>query len=404
MVKKIKIEQLKPNMYICDFDCGWMQHPFLSNNVKVEDEKIIEKIRRVGIREVYIDTEQGLDVADAPTKEEVKKRIQTEIQEVADVPLMVKDRISVREEIDNAREIKKEAKQVVHNIMEDARLGKQVDVEKVNHIVGKMAGSIFRNKDALLLLGRMKKTDEYTFLHSLNVCVLMLSFGRYLGLDQQVIHEIGVGGMLHDIGKMKVPIEILTKRGQLTNEEYEEIKKHVEHGRLLLEKSPGIANISVLVTAQHHERADGSGYPNGLKGDDISRYGQMASIADVYDAITSNRCYKNAMEPTGALSKLYEWSDFHFNRDLVQHFIRCVGIYPIGALVRLESGLLGVVIAHGDKPVNPVLRIVYNTKKECFIMPFVCDISHQGNGDKPDRIVAYELPKNWNITPQNYLN
>ncbi len=405
MIKKVKVEQLKPGMFIHNFNCGWLQHPFISNQMKVKNEKIIEKIIGYGIREIYIDTDKGLDLTDAQTEEEVKQEIQTELNKLSEIKPEIENRVSFQKEIVKAREIKKEAKQIVQNIMEDVRLGRQVKVEKVNTIVEKMVNSIFRNKDALICLGRIKQTDEYTFLHSLSVCVLMLSFSKYLGFDYKAIHEIGVGGLLHDIGKMKVPLEVLNKREQLTEDEFKKIKEHVKHGCIILKQTPDISDTSILIAAQHHERADATGYPHGLEDEEISKYGHMASIVDVYDAITSQRCYRNAIEPTEALRKIFEWSIFHFNKEMVQHFIRCVGIYPIGSLVRLESGLLGVVIAHGNKSLLlPVVRIVYNVNKDSFVTPYDIDLSRQMEKGEADKIVDYESPGKWNINPQSYLN
>jgi putative nucleotidyltransferase with HDIG domain len=264
----------------------------------------------------------------------------------------------------------------------------------------KMITSIFRNQNALLSLGRIKQADEYTYMHSMSVCVLMISFGKHLGLDLKQLRDIGVGAMLHDIGKMKVPQDILHSKRPLTEKEYEKMKEHVEFGRTILEETGGIAETSVLLTAQHHERLDGSGYPNRLKGDRISTYAQAAAIVDVYDAITSERCYRRGVPPTEALRRIFEWSKCYFDNELVQQFIRCVGIYPVGSLVRLESGLLAVIINNDEKSLlHPVVRIIYDTKKGKHTAPYDIDLS-KGEGD---RIASYEVPDKINVIPEMYL-
>ncbi len=391
-------------MYIDDFNCSWMDNPFFSNSIKVNNEETIEKTIDNGIREVYIDTDKGLDVDDAPTENEVEQKIQTDMNKIIELEIDQKNTTVIQEELVKAKEIKKEAKKTVQTMMDEIRLGKQVELEKADHVVETMIDSIFRNSDAITSLGRIKKTDEYTFYHSVSVSVLMISFGKHLGFDTQLLKKIGVGGLLHDIGKMKISIEILNKPGKLTDDEFKKIKEHAEQSRVILEQSPGINEISVQVAAQHHERFDGSGYPNSLKGEEISKFGQMAAIVDVYDAITSDRCYHKGMEPTEALKKLFEWSEFHFNNDLVQQFIRCVGIYPVGTLVILESGLLGIVLNHGGKSLaQPVVRVIFDTKKVRYITPYDIDLSQPCNGDSGDKVKDYESPNKWGIHPEMYL-
>ena len=386
-------------MFIHDFNCGWINHPFLSNSVKIVNEKTIEKIIDYGIREVYIDTDKGSDVAGAPTEDEVSREIQAEINKVAVPEINERDVVPVQEEIVRAKEIKKEALQTVRDLMEDVRFGKPIKMEKVDHIAEKMVESILRNKGALTSLSRIKKADEYTFMHSISVAVLMISFGRHLGFDYKLIKALGTGGLLHDIGKIKVPAGILSKTTRLSEDEFIRAKEHVKHSRVILEQTRDINETSVLMALHHHERIDGSGYPGKLKGDEISKFGRMSAIADVYDAMTSMRCYQRKFEPTEVLKKLFEWSRFYSN-ELVQQFIRCLGIYPVGSLVRLESGLLGVVLNQGEKNLlQPVVRVVYNTKKEQYISPYDIDLA-QNNGD---RVASSELPDRWNITPGAYL-
>lgn len=386
-------------MFIHDLNCGWLQHPFLSQSFKVKDEKIIGKIIDYGIRKIYINTDKGLDSAGAPTKEEVNRQIDSEINEIIRPEINRGNLVSLKAEITQARKLKKEAKKTIEHLMHEVRLGNRIEVEKVDHIVAKMVESIFRNKDALTSLGRIKSVDEYTFMHSVSVGVLMISFGKSLGIDYEVIKELGVGGLLHDVGKVNVPVEILTSTKKLSDKELLAVKRHVYHSRIILEQTPSMHKNSIFVASHHHERVDGSGYPENLKGNEIHMYGQMAAIVDVYDAMTSHRCYQRQYQPTETLRKLYEWGDA-YNQKLVQQFIRCIGIYPIGSLVRLDSGLLGVVLDHNEKSlIQPVVRVVYDMKENIKIMPRDIDLSRNGNY----RITGYEHPEKWHIDPEQYI-
>ena len=404
MIKKISIQQLKPGMFIHNINCAWIEHPFLAGTLKVKNDKAVETIIGLGISELYIDTLKGLDVSDAPTETEVNAEIEHKMQAMAEQTKPIITTSTLREELKTSKKVYKEANRIISNIMNDARIGRQIEVERIEPVVGQMANSILRNKDALLSLCRIKNKDDYTFLHSVSVGALLISFAHALDFNRTVIKQLGVGGMLHDIGKTKVPNEILNKPGKLTEEEFVIMKSHVVHGCSILRRSPGIAQVSFDVAAQHHERFDGSGYPLGLKNLETSVYGQMAAIVDVYDAITADRCYHKGMTPTVAVRKMFEWSKFHFNPNLLRTFIRTVGIYPVGTLVMLESGKLGVVIEQCETDMTkPLVRTVFDTKKNYFITPSDINLAKplgQGGGD---RIVNYESPDKWNIDPNKFM-
>ena len=222
-----------------------------------------------------------------------------------------------------------------------------------------------------------------------------------MGIDRETIELVGIGGLLHDIGKMKVPDRILNKPGKLTDKEFEIMKKHVGYSSFLLENTPGLTPTSISIATEHHERFDGSGYPLGIKGDEISQFGQMAAIVDVYDALTSDRIYHAGMEPTEVLKKMLEWSEHHFNTTLVHNFIRTIGIYPVGTLVRLESGYFAVVIEqnHADL-LHPKVRMIFNAKAQCYISPRDVDLAKPGSAD---RIVTFEVPSRWGIDTSYHL-
>jgi putative nucleotidyltransferase with HDIG domain len=404
MIKKIKVEQLKPGVFVDDFNCGWLHHPFLTDRTMLKTDKQIQKVVKYGIRELYIDTDKGLDIDDAPTQREADQEIQSEFDQLTAPAAGPNPSGAFKEELTRAKQLIGEAKLITQKFMHDVRLGKRMEMNQVESTVDKMTDSILRNKDALVSLLRVKEIDEYTYVHSISVSALCISFAHGLDFGAAQIKQIGIGGLLHDIGKMNVPLEILNKPGPLTEKEFEIMKRHVKDGVSTLQQYPNLDQDCTCVTSHHHERLDGTGYPDGLKGDEISEFGQIAAIVDIYDALSSERCYKHAMPPTEALKKLLEWSQSYLNRELVEKFIAHLGIYPIGTLVRLENSLLAVVVDHGEKNLlHPVVRAVYDVKKALRLEPFDIVLEGQINAGNPYGIVGCESPEKWQIKPIDYL-
>jgi putative nucleotidyltransferase with HDIG domain len=297
-------------------------------------------------------------------------------------------------------QVHKEANRTIQEVMSDVRLGRQSEMESIEPAIQGIVDSVFRNSGTLLHLGGIRSKDQYTFAHSVNVCALLASFARTMELGNDITRQLSIGGMLHDIGKMRVPDAILNKPGRLTEEEFDEMRRHVQHGVDILSVVSWVTPISLQVTAQLHERYDGSGYPAGLKGDQISPFGQMATIVDVYDAITSARVYHQPMPPAVAIRKLQEWSGQYFNEELVGHFIRSVGIFPLGTPVRLESGLLAIVVGHSETSLlDPLVRVVFDTGRHSELSPYDIDLSQQ----TADRITGYEPPEKWGLDPARFL-
>ncbi len=404
MIKKIKVEQLKPGVFVHDFNCGWLHHPFLTDRTKLKTDKQIQKVLKYGIRELYIDTDKGLDIDDAPTQREADQEIQDEFDQLSVPAAGPSDSRAFKKELFRAKQLISEAKLTTQKLMHNVRLGQRMEMHQVESIVDQMVSSVLRNKDALVSLLRIKEVDEYTYVHSISVSALCISFAQGLAFEAAQIKQIGIGGLLHDIGKMKVPLDILNKPGPLSEKEFEVMKRHVKDGETTLEQYPNLDQDCTCVTSHHHERLDGTGYPAGLKGDEISEFGQIAAIVDIYDALSSERCYKNALPPTAALKKLYEWSPSYLNRELVEKFIAHIGIYPIGTLVRLENSLLAIVVGHGEKNLlHPVVRAVYDVKKALRLVPFDIVLKGQINAGNPYGIVSCESPEKWQIKPIDYL-
>jgi len=400
MIKKIAVSDLLPGMYLHDLVADWMSHPFLRSRFLINDQLTIDKIIESGIREAYIDSSRGIDVPDAPTAAQISEQIEAEMKAsiTAEVPIV---RTSLAEEMVRARKIQSQASKVIRAVMQDARLGHALNIEEVEPLVADITSSIGRNQSALLSLLRLKTHDDYTFLHSVSVCALMVTFCKSLKLDEETTREAGLGALLHDTGKMRVPDAILNKPGRFTDAEFEVMKCHPRDGYDILRATPGVGEVPLDIALHHHERMDGTGYPERLAGEQISTLARMAAIVDVYDAITSDRCYHVGMPPAEALKKMWEWSKFDFDQTLMRAFISTIGIYPVGTLVRLESGRLAVVVElHPGEILKPCVRVFFSTKSNVHISPELINLALAGT---TDRIVSHEDPVKWGVDPMLYL-
>ncbi len=398
MIKKIRASELRPGMFVHDLNCTHAYHPLLKTRFKLNSNADIDRLIERGVSSVYIDTTLGIDAPDAQTLDEVRRDIDESLMKMARQAAISGASVSPipESDIDLARQVYEEANLTVRELMGTMRLGRNAELEQVQPAVQGVVDAVFRNTSPLLQLGTIRHANQYLFYHSVATCSLLSAFSRQLGIGREITKQLAVGAMLHDIGKVRIPEAILDKPGRLTEGEFEEMKRHVEYGMELLADAAWLSPVSLQVVSQHHERYGGGGYPYGLKGGQISQFGQMAAIVDVYDAITSARTYHAAMGPAEAIRKLHEWSEQHFNLELVEHFICCVGIYPAGTLVRLESGLLGTVVMHSPADLlRPVVNILYDTDRLCHIEPYELDLSAQST----DRIVGYESATNWGIEP-----
>lgn len=355
MIKRVATSELRIGMYVHDLTRGWWNHPFAKNQFTIDTEQVIQKIANAGVRYVFIDTERGKNVEETDYPCPVPKpHAQHSPTKKARVPAIA--------EMANARNLYRETTSVVRNLMEGARSGRQVKIAAVYPLAERMVQSVLRNPHAITSVARIKNTDEYTFMHCVSVSALLVAFAHELDLPDEQIQEVAVGGLMHDIGKTLVPQDVLNKPAKLTNDEFAQIKQHVPLGEALLRQVPDLSDCARDVASLHHERMDGQGYPGGLKGENINLIGRMSAIVDVYDALTSERIYKSAWQPTLAIKNLFESSPAQFDSALVQQFASCIGIYPVGSMVALESGLVGIVIEQADDLLRPTIRIVYNRK------------------------------------------
>jgi putative nucleotidyltransferase with HDIG domain len=395
MLKKITVDQLTLGMHIHEFCGSWMDHPFWRTKFVLEDPEDLRQIQACGIRELWIDVEKGRDVeVVGQTKQETEAQIDAALVQIAS-PKQPSPRVPMAEEVARATKICAKSKAAVVSMFHEARMGKAIDHEAASALVEEITDSVERNPGALISLARLKTADDYTYMHSVAVCALMVALARQLSLDEQHTREAGMAGLLHDLGKAVMPMDILNKPGKLTDEEFRIMKSHPVEGHRMLVEGGAVGEIPLDVCLHHHEKVDGSGYPKGFKDAEISLFAKMGAVCDVYDAITSNRPYKAGWDPAESIRKMTEWSKGHFDEQVFRAFVKSVGIYPIGSLVRLESDRLGIVVDQTEKSLlTPKVRVFFSAKSNTHIPPEVVDLSIRSC---LDRIVSREDPGKWNF-------
>ena len=398
MHKRISVKQLRIGMHIHELCGSWLDHPFWRGSFKLTDQKVLAQIQASSVTEVWIDTARGLDCEVGLSAKESEQDVAHAITNVLDSKPAVQaaaKRAPMRDELERAAKICETSRVAVTDMFQQARMGRAIDADKAGSLVDQISASILRNPDALISVARLKTVDDYTYMHSIAVCALMIALARKLGLDESATREAGLAGMLHDLGKMMIPLAILNKPGSLTKEEFECIKTHPGEGHRMLSAGTGVSDIVLDVCLHHHEKTDGSGYPERLTGDRISLYAKMGAVCDVYDAITSDRPYKKGWDPSVALQKMAEWKKGHFDDMVFGAFVKSVGIYPVGSLVRMQSGRIGVIVEQSEKSLlTPKVKVFFSTKAQERIMPEVIDLS---NAHTRDKIASREDPERWNF-------
>jgi putative nucleotidyltransferase with HDIG domain len=403
MLKRISVQNLTVGMHLKEFCGSWMEHPFWRTGFVITDAKDIDSILASSIKEVWIDCAKGVDVApgeQAISESESEAQVEAELTLAAAQVREVK-RTPVAAEIARAVKICAKSKQAVTSMFNEARMGKTVDTAGAQRLVEEISDSVTRNPGALISLARLKTADDYTYMHSVAVCALMVALAKQLNLDEAQTRSAGIAGLLHDLGKAAMPMDVLNKPGKLTDEEFAIIKGHPEEGYKMLLAGIGVDPVALDVVLHHHEKTDGSGYPKHLKSEEISQFAKMGAVCDVYDAITSNRPYKAGWDPAESLRKMAEWTKGHFDPVIFQAFVKSLGIYPIGSLVLLSSGRLGIVVEQAEKSLlTPRVKVFFSTKANARIKPEVVDLSRTGC---PEKIAGREDPAKWNFPDLNEL-
>lgn len=361
--EKVDVADLRIGMYVAEPDRPWLETPFLFQGFPIKSQDEIKQFQSC-CQYVYVDLDES-DTEQTP-RADADHRFSTGAINRAHFhyPHPEPDRKAYVTELKRAVKVYTRARSYIHNLMEDVRLGHSIDAESARDLASQMADSIVRDENALVWLTNLKERDEYTSLHSLNVCILSLLFGRHLGLSEEALHELGFGSLLHDIGKMKIPLSVLNKDSALSEEEMAMMRHHPTYGYEILKQDARLADEIATIAYCHHERVDGSGYPQGLKGERIPMYAQIVSIVDVYDAITSDRVYHMGISPHEALNLMYGWATSSFAPTLLEEFIKCLGIFPVGSLVELTTGEVGVVMTVNRKHhLQPIVTLVLDRDK-----------------------------------------
>ena len=417
MLKRIHIQHLTLGMYLHEFCGSWMDHPFWRAKFLLKDPKDLARIQSTAIQECWIDTDKGLDVAPGTTtvsREEVDARIETDFSRLEDLPPI---RVTLpppppppqrdlapadmKSELRRAAAICTESKEAVVSMFNEARMGRAVDAAGAQSLVQEITDSVTRNPGALISLARLKTADDYTYMHSVAVCALMVALAKQLRLKDDQQRLAGMAGLLHDLGKAAIPLAVLNKPGKLTDQEFTVVRSHPVEGYHMLKEGAGVPEAVMDACLHHHEKVDGSGYPDKLKGEGISVIARMTAICDVYDAITSDRPYKRGWDPAESLRRMAEWTSDHFDARIFQAFVKSIGIYPVGSLVRLASGRIGVVTQQSPTALTtPLVKVFFSTKSDLRIPPEVVDLAAPGTTEK---IVAREDPDKWRFPDLNEL-
>ncbi|WP_051378951.1 HD-GYP domain-containing protein [Derxia gummosa] len=400
---KIPAREARLGMFVHDIDRSWWSHDFLRARFLIEDDETLDKVRQLGKGDIVIDLSRSIELdrlAPAAATEPVAPP--PCVAEPPPAPprhaWLDAAPTSFENELAAARKLHARARGLIRETMREARLGQIGELPEVQSLAEDMVSSVMRNAGALVSLIGLKSKDDYTFMHSVAVGTLMIALGRQCDLSPEQLRAAGLAGLLHDVGKTRVPDAVLNKPGKLTPDEFAMIKLHPVTGhRLLMEAGHGDA-ATLDVVLRHHERLDGTGYPDGLKGDEISTLARISSIADVYDAVTSERCYHRAQPPTAVLRMLMKNVGTHFDDKLVRVFVKCVGIYPTGCLVRLESQRLAVVgEQHPTNALTPRVRVFFSLKSQSHVPVREIDLARS-----EDRIASFEDPRTWGFDLSRY--
>ena len=397
MLKKISVDDLRTGMYLHGLCGKWVDHPFWKTKFVLDDPRDLAKLRESSVDECWIDVSKGHDVVAvaAPVAIPAPVVVAVAVGAPAAAPVPGPGTpTSMADELRRASALVNASRQQVMSMFQEARMGRTVEAEACVPLVADITASVWRNPGAVISLARLKTHDDYSYMHSVAVCALMVSLARQLGQDEVQARDLGLAGLLHDMGKASMPLGILNKPGKLTNAEFDIIKSHPERGHDLLLGGSATPVVALDVCLHHHERPDGKGYPFGLAGDALSLAARMGAVCDVYDAVSSNRSYKSAWDPADSISRMTAWAkDGQFDTMVFAAFVKSLGVYPIGSLVRMRSGRLAVVVEQSTgQLLKPWVKVFYSTKSQ---MPVPTELLDTGDARCNDGIAARESNETW---------
>jgi putative nucleotidyltransferase with HDIG domain len=405
MLKKVPVDQMRLGMHLQALSGAWLEHPFWKTQFVLRDAADLKKLQDSGVLECWIDVSKGLDVAAPLSVVPVAAPPAVDAEAAADLAraaqLARKTDVPFDEEVRRAAALCTKSRAAVVSLFNEARMGRTIDTEKCSELVTEIAESVWRNPSALVSLARLKTHDDYTYMHSVAVAALMVALSKQMGQDETQARLAAEAGLLHDLGKALMPVAVLNKPGKLTDDEFTTIKTHPERGHELLLTGRGVDAMVLDVCLHHHEKMDGSGYPHRLQGEQISLLARMGSVCDVYDAITSNRPYKKGWDPAESITRMASWSKGHFDVAVFRAFVTSLGIYPVGSLVRLRSGLLAVVTQQTPaKLTAPEVKVFFSIKQGLHVTPRLLNLA---DARCTDRIIGRESNEQWQFAQLDEL-
>ncbi|MEX0337363.1 HD-GYP domain-containing protein [Vibrio tubiashii] len=359
---KIPIGTLTVGMFVTAIEDS--KRVNLANAGRVPSEQAVKQLVKNGVKFAWVDKE--LSVKGSVFK---PVKVVEDIDPPQEVSTPVKrKKVSRFSQQKKAQKIIKEAKGLANRILTQTFEGKPIHVSELDDLADDMIESVLLDSDALHCVSALRNKDEYLLEHSVNVATLLVTFGKHLGLPKETLKQMAIGGIIHDVGKIKVDDKVLHKPARLTPEEFEHMKLHQVYAKEIITTVTGLSDVSRDVCLMHHEKLDGNGYPAGLKGDEIPLHGRMSCIVDIYDALTADRCYKQGMSPAEAFKILLSLTPNHLDKELVYKFINCIGVFPVGALVELSDGRVGIVwTSNSHEPLKPEIKCFYSRKYRRFV-------------------------------------
>lgn len=361
--QQVKPEDLVVGMYVCELDRPWLDSPFLFQGFTIESEKDVRRLREY-CEYVIVDTERSVPSAVAGLAPGEPSAAEKEVA-ARGASRLEQGYRSFHRELRRAMRIREEAREWVDAFLADASAGRPLDIEGARRTTRDLLDTILVDSNASLWLTNLRSRQEYAAIHCINVCVLSLVFGRHLGMSTEQLEETGMGALVLDVGKQQLPNHVLNKPGPLADAEVSTAREHAVAGYRMLKDSPVFPRKALEIVRYHHERVDGSGYPDGLTGEFLEQPVRVVGLCDAYDAMTSERPYQSAISGYKAITRLYRTAGASFGQRLVEEFINCLGIYPVGSLVELNTGARGLVLStNPDNRLRPVVMLVMGPGEE----------------------------------------